>query len=148
MSLKAPGNAKTSLTHPLRVDEVAAGRAGGLIGITFCPGKSGSSLRGLPWARDLNIDLDAVKAWGADAVVTLIEDHEFELLGVAGLGVQVRFRGMQWHHLPIVDVQIPDARFHPIPHRRVPIGAVLLMLSRAAGDGLRQWAPSAKSWEF
>jgi len=43
--------------------------------------------------------------------VTLIEDHEFELLGVTELGPQVHRRGIEWHHLPIADLQPPDARF-------------------------------------
>ena len=42
---------RTSQTHPLRIDEVAAGDAGGVIGITFCPGKQGDSYSGVPWAR-------------------------------------------------------------------------------------------------
>lgn len=102
---------RTSQTHPLRIDEVQAGHAGGIVGITFCPGKQGDSYTGAPWARDLDIDLDAIARWGARAVVTLIEDHEFEMLGVPGLGSAVRERGIEWHHLPIVDVQPPDARF-------------------------------------
>ena len=104
-------NTRTSLSHPLRIDEVKAGDAGGLIGITFCPGKCGSSLFGWEWKRDLAADLDVIALWRPTAVVTLVEDHELELLGVSELGVQVRARGMAWHHLPIVDVQPPDARF-------------------------------------
>ena len=49
--------------------------------------------------------------WRADAVVTLIEDHEFEMLGVPQLGEQVLARGIAWHHLPIKDVAPPDSRF-------------------------------------
>jgi len=106
-----PWGARTSLSHPLRVDAVAATPAGGLIGITFCPGKCGASLYGPRWQRDLALDLDAVKLWGAAAVVTLIEDHELELLGVRTLGAQVQARGMAWCHLPIADVSAPNARF-------------------------------------
>ncbi len=102
---------RTSLSHPLRIDEVMAGHAGGLIGITFCPGKRGSSGRGFRWERDLTSDLDVVAQWRADAVVSLIEDHEFRMLGVAELGPKVRARGIEWHHLPIIDVQPPDERF-------------------------------------
>jgi len=107
----SPKNTRTSLTHPLRIDEVKAGNAGGLIGITFCPGKCASSLYGRDWKRDLAADLDIIALWRPAAVVTLVEDHELELLGVSELGTQVRARGMAWHHLPIVDVQPPDARF-------------------------------------
>jgi len=102
---------RTSLTHPLRIDEVVAGHAGGRIGICLCPGKQGESLLGARWARDLDADLAVIRHWRADAVVTLIEDHEFDMLGVTALGPQVRASGIDWHHLPIVDVQPPDRRF-------------------------------------
>jgi hypothetical protein len=102
---------RTSGSHPLRIDEVVAGDAGGRIGITFCPGKCGPSGSGYVWQRDLAADLDVVTTWKPDAVVTLIENHEFAMLGVAGLGDQVEQRGIKWHHLPIVDVRPPDARF-------------------------------------
>lgn len=102
---------RTSLSHPLRIDAVRAGSAGGLIGITFCPGKCGDSAGSHRWERDLTADLDAIALWRPDAVLTLIEDHEFRSLGVTHLGAQVRARGIEWHHLPIVDVQPPDARF-------------------------------------
>jgi protein-tyrosine phosphatase len=102
---------RTSASHPLRIDAVEVGRAGGRIGITFCPGKRGDSLRGAPWERDLDADIDAIVRWGAYAVVTLIEEHEFSSLGVAGLGPAVVARGLTWHHLPIEDERAPDHRF-------------------------------------
>jgi len=102
---------KTSVTHPLQIAEVTAGAGFGRIGVTFCPGKKGPSLYGGGWYRDLGIDLDAIRDWGAATIVTLIEDHEFELLGVSELGDEVRHRSMQWLHLPIRDVSVPDAGF-------------------------------------
>jgi protein-tyrosine phosphatase len=63
------------------------------------------------WDRDLAIDLDAIRGWGATAVVTLLEPHEMKLLKVERLGEEVLSRHMEWFHLPIVDVSIPDARF-------------------------------------
>jgi protein-tyrosine phosphatase len=63
------------------------------------------------WDRDLAIDLDAIRDWGATAVVTLLEPHEMKQLKVERLGEQVLSRQMEWFHLPIVDVSIPDGRF-------------------------------------
>jgi protein-tyrosine phosphatase len=63
------------------------------------------------WDRDLALDLDAVQKWGASAVVTLIEDHELQLLRVSNLGKEVRRRGMAWFHLPIADVSVPGPDF-------------------------------------
>jgi len=63
------------------------------------------------WDRDLGIDLDAIRAWGATAVITLITYEELALLGVESLGEEVARRHMTWFHLPIVDVSIPDTAF-------------------------------------
>jgi hypothetical protein len=67
---------RTSNSDPLRIDEVNAGDAGGLIGITLCPGKCD---RGSRWARDLATDLDVIAAWQPRAMVTLIEGHDSAL---------------------------------------------------------------------
>lgn len=96
---------RTSITHPLRIDELAL--ANGRLGITFCPGKKGASVFGAAWDRDLDLDLDAVKGWGANAVLSLIEDHEFEMLGIPELGEAVKARGIEWEHFPIRDLDTP-----------------------------------------
>ena len=126
-----PGEAvRTSLSHPLWIDAVPAGDAGGQIGITFCPGKHDTSNRGVVWQRDLALDLDTISAWGPAAIVTLIEDFEFAMLGVPELGRQIQSRGIDWHHLPIMDVSPPDARFEAGWLRS---GPVLLAQLRAGG---------------
>ncbi len=63
------------------------------------------------WERDLCTDVDALKHWGAAAVISLIEDHEIESLGVSRLGEEVLGRHMEWIHLPITDVSVPGRRF-------------------------------------
>jgi ADP-ribosyl-[dinitrogen reductase] hydrolase len=50
--------------------------------------------------------------------VTLIEDHEFELLGVKSLPEEVEALGMRWWHLPIRDMDTPDEGFE-IRWRRI-----------------------------
>jgi ADP-ribosyl-[dinitrogen reductase] hydrolase len=102
---------KTSQSHPLQIATVPAGAGLGSVGLTFCPGKrDGHAMTG-SWDRDLGIDLDAIRAWGATALITLITDEELALLGVERLGEEVMRRDMAWFHLPIVDVSIPDAAF-------------------------------------
>lgn len=100
---------RTSLSHPLQIATLPVGS--GAVGVTFCPGKQGDSVFGAPWARDIAIDLDAIQAWGAAAVVTLVEQHELAFLGVPDLGQRVVQRGMTWHHLPIVDLNAPGPTF-------------------------------------
>ena len=98
---------RTSSSHPLQIAFVQARGNGGRIGITFCPGKKQHDALTGAWDRDLCVDLDAIHASGAAAVVTLIEPSEFLSLGVDRLGEEVRARHMDWFHLPIADVSIP-----------------------------------------
>lgn len=107
----AVGMIRTSASHPLRINEIQIGNRGGLLGITFCPGKQGYASAGFRWERSLEADLDVIARWQPVAMLTLIEDHEFAMLGVPHLGREVRQRGIVWHHMPITDVQPPDARF-------------------------------------
>jgi ADP-ribosyl-[dinitrogen reductase] hydrolase len=102
---------RTSLSDPLKIADVCAGPRFGRIGITFCPGKTDPLAMTGGWNRDLALDLDAVRDWGATAVVTLVEPKELDLLKVPSLGEEVERRHMVWVHLPIVDVSAPDERF-------------------------------------
>ena len=79
--------------------------------MAFCPGKKGDAVNGAVWDRDLGADLAAIRDWGATALVSLTEDHEFDLLQVPGLGEQAAAMGIEWHHLPIADMNIQDAGF-------------------------------------
>ena len=63
------------------------------------------------WCRDLDLDLDAIRDWGAVALVSLIEQHEIADLGVHALRAEVVRRHMDWLHLPIRDVSIPGPDF-------------------------------------
>jgi ADP-ribosyl-[dinitrogen reductase] hydrolase len=102
---------RTSRSHPLQIAEVMAPGAKGKIGITFCPGKKQPHAVTGAWDRDLGLDLDAIKAWGAATIITLIEPHEMKALGVEALGQEAQARGMGWLHMPITDVSTPDHRF-------------------------------------
>lgn len=104
-------NVLTSLNCPLRVASVHAGPALGAVGVTLCPGKKqGVSVSGA-WQRDMEADIDAVQRWGAAAVVTLMPQHELQAVQADHMGAACEARGIEWHHLPIQDVDVPDAAF-------------------------------------
>lgn len=96
---------RDSISHPLRIDSLPVGN--GHLGLTLCPGKKGDSIYGAGWDRDLNVDLDVIKAWGAVAVLTLIEESEFDMLSVNRLGGAVKASGLDWHHFPVPDLEVP-----------------------------------------
>ena len=129
-----PMTSKNSENSPLHIAEVRLEQGGGSLGLTLCPGKKDVSRS---WNRDLGADLRAIRAWGATTVVTLIEDHEFRLLRIESLADDVRALGMNWVHLPIVDVSIPDSRFEgawvsdgPKLHDRLDAGERILIHCR------------------
>ena len=101
----------TSENSPLRIASVAAGDGQGRIGITLCPGKTDPAAMSGPVARDPDTDLDAIRGWGASAVVTLITDEEIDHLGVRDIEEAVRDRHMEWWHAPMPDGMPPGADF-------------------------------------
>ena len=119
---------RTSETDPLEIATVAADAAKGAIGLTLCPGKHDPVAMSGAWARDLDTDLAAIRAWGAVALVSLIEDHEFVLLRVPDLGRRAQALGLDWLHLPIMDVSVPGEAFESRWKRSGPV--ILSVLQR------------------
>src|SRR5659263_4120 len=75
----------TSHSHPLRIDDVDIPGVPGTIGITLCPGKVQSGAISGSWERDLRIDIQAVKSWGATAWLNLLTTKEMLDLKVGNL---------------------------------------------------------------
>ena len=96
---------RTSLTHTLVVDSVET-PGGGRIGMTICPGKKPARAASGSWNRDLDADLDAIRDWGAEVLLSLIEPAEYSLLGVENLPEKARAR-MAHLALPVPDYGLP-----------------------------------------
>jgi protein-tyrosine phosphatase len=105
---------RTSDSHPLRIDFVSVPGTTGRIGLTFCPGKCSEGLYGGTWERDLGKDLAAIKAWGACSLITLMEAHEFVLIGVPQFMEVLTNSDIEWQHLPIQDMQPPNDAFETL----------------------------------
>ncbi|GAB5357011.1 hypothetical protein AAMO2058_000337000 [Amorphochlora amoebiformis] len=75
---------------------------GSKIAICPCPGKR---------ERELPRDLDQLKKWGADAIVTLVERDELRMLRVGDIESETVKRGMKWYHCPIPDFTDPGGPF-------------------------------------
>ena len=121
---------RSSTTHPLHIAPVSLPDGAGVLGITFCPGKCDLDAHDGPWSRDLPLDLGAIRAWGANALVTLLEGHEFDLLHVHRLGDMAEAASLEWHHLPIPDRGEPGWHYE---RRWIYSGARLRRLLRRGG---------------
>ena len=103
---------KTSLTHPLVVNEVVVPGTAGRIGMTLCPGRSDDqSIYGNRWRRDLIIDLEAIRRLEPEMLITLNQPFEFKALGVPDFQATVGASGLKWRHLPIPDGGVPGPDF-------------------------------------
>lgn len=100
-----------SHNSPLQLGQLPVGPHLGIVGFTLCPGKKqGHSVSGV-WQRDMDIDLDLIQRWGAAAVLTLMPLDELRAVQADGIGEACEARSMEWYHLPITDVDVPDAAF-------------------------------------
>ena len=95
----------------LRIDAVDVPRHAGRIGLCACPGGRRSLVVDHDPIIDLVNDLEAIHAFGASGVVTLVDDRELVSLGIESLPVHIQRKGLWWKHLPIADMGIPNAHF-------------------------------------
>lgn len=100
-----------SHNSPLQLGQLSVGPRLGAVGFTICPGKKQANSVSGHWRRDMDVDLDTIRRWGAAAVVTLMPMDELHAVQAGGIGDACEARGMEWYHLPITDVDVPDAAF-------------------------------------
>ena len=98
------------LSGPLRIAEVPIPVSGSL-GITHCPGRNRIDSAGYQWKRILRDDLRDLMAWGAGAVLTLVEKYEFAQLGVPEFAAEMRRSRLVWYHMAIPDMSTPGKVF-------------------------------------
>lgn len=79
--------------------------------LTHLPGRRHTDRRGRVWSRDLETDLQALKNWGADAVICLVEPPELTAMGVPDYAQGLRNLGLRLFHLPIRDMSTPGQAF-------------------------------------
>lgn len=100
---------KTSETSPLRVDflPVAALDLRGRVGMTLAPGKKAPGASGR-WDRSLEADLDRIRnVFRAGVLVSLVEDHELDALGIGALPAACARHGLDLVRFPIADGGVP-----------------------------------------
>lgn len=76
-----------------------------------CPGGRRAHTLDFDAQADLIRDLAAIEAFGARFLVTLMEERELDMLGVHTLPIEARRAGLEWKHLPILDMCVPTAVF-------------------------------------
>ncbi|AWB06347.1 phosphatase [Azospirillum humicireducens] len=101
----------TSATHPMEIVEVPVPGAAGHIGVTFCPGRKDRDPVSGGWNRDMAADLQAIRRWGANAIISLLTPRETRVLGVERLAHEAGLHGIDLFRCPIFDQHPPDEEF-------------------------------------
>lgn len=95
----------------LHIDTVEIPGVSGVIGMCACPGS------GYLWGthsneeRGVESDLNTLRDWGADGIVSFIQPMEFHMVHAPDMGSLIQERGMWWKHLPIQDMSTPSKKF-------------------------------------
>ena len=99
-------------SKPNSIDTLEIPGITGKLGLAACPGVRQSQAKNdRETRRRAKQDLRAITRWGADGVVTLMEDDELERLGLYDLPDMIESQGLWWKYLPIEDMYLPDDRF-------------------------------------
>ena len=106
--------ARTSVSHPLRVDwvdpDAVPAEAGwtGRLGMTFLPGKRAPGVDGQHW-RDLDLGLQRLREhWHADTFVLLVDDRQLEWTKVSGIEAAAADHDIELVRFPIPDGGTPS----------------------------------------
>ncbi len=103
---------KTSDSDPINVAFVEASSFSlpGRIGLTFAPGKKQPFGQTGHWDRDLDKDLSRLRSvYGTDVLVSLIEEHEFDRVGIPELRARTGLHEIESVWFPIRDGSIPQS---------------------------------------
>lgn len=96
--------------EPNNIDTIAVPGTVGCMGLVPCPGVRVHQQTGVN-RKHLVADIEALKEWGVNGLVSLIEPHEFKLNKVEALPQMLTDEGIWWLHLPIIDMDIPNQDF-------------------------------------
>lgn len=96
-------------SDPIRIDWIPTGLWPGRLGLTFAPGKKGGSVYqpGVIHNRNMEADMQALAQTGATVIAPLIEDFEFELLGMEGYHDAAAASSLMVAPCPIPDGGVP-----------------------------------------
>jgi len=96
--------------EPNKIDTIAVPGTVGCMGLVACPGVRVHQTTGVS-RKHMIADIAALKDWGVNGVVSLIESHEFKMNNVEELPDLLAEAGIWMLHLPIIDMEIPSQEF-------------------------------------
>jgi ADP-ribosylglycohydrolase/protein-tyrosine phosphatase len=100
---------KTSYSSPMQIKELPV--LNGVLGLSLCPGKKDVGWSGSIWCRDLDIDSQVIKDWGASVWLNLMEECDIKEVELTAdmFRNKTAELGIDYIHFPIVDQEIPTS---------------------------------------
>eukprot|EP01121_Diplochlamys_sp_Union-15-3_P003361 TRINITY_DN1320_c0_g1_i4.p1 TRINITY_DN1320_c0_g1~~TRINITY_DN1320_c0_g1_i4.p1 ORF type:complete len:323 (-),score=57.99 TRINITY_DN1320_c0_g1_i4:119-1087(-) len=96
---------KTSDSHPLVIDFIKSPLLGSSrLGMTMCPGRSKKT-----WRRTLASDINMLLNEKTEVLVTLVQQSEFDSMGIPNFVEEVQRANIEVLHFPIKDKWIPSS---------------------------------------
>lgn len=102
-------NFKRATPNP--IDTIVSPLFVGRIGLVACPGVRIKGGMNQKVNKNIKSDIQEIVDWGASGVVSLVEEHELSIAGVADLPDRLASAGLWWRHLPMMDMYIPEEDF-------------------------------------
>lgn len=96
---------------PNPIDTIEIPQFPGSLGLVGCPGTRIGGSPSRKAEKWLKSDIAEIHEWGANGVLTLMEEHELTYLGVPMLPKALDAAGLWWKHLPIMDMHVPEQLF-------------------------------------
>lgn len=90
---------------------VGLGRIRGQIAMACCPGRSQSLPLPSSDARALQRDVGTIERWGAQVLVTLLDDSELSKFHLQALPQLLSASRIVWQHAPLNPKRLPDLGF-------------------------------------
>jgi ADP-ribosyl-[dinitrogen reductase] hydrolase len=100
---------------------VGTGRGRGQVGMTGCPGRGATWMLPGGSDRELERDVEILARWGAQALVTLLDDIELARLRLHSLPGLLSSAGITWYRAPLAPEQIATADFESVWSRVGPV---------------------------
>lgn len=103
-----------SVTSSFALAVVGTGRGRGQIGMACCPGRATTWIVPNGSERELGRDVETLARWGAQALVTLLDDVELARLRLNRLPSVLSAAAIAWYRAPLSPDQVGTAEFEAV----------------------------------
>jgi protein-tyrosine phosphatase len=110
-----------NITSTFALAVVGTGRGRGQIGMACCPGRTATWVLPNGSERELERDVETLARWGAQALVTLLDDVELARLRLNRLPSLLSAASIAWYRAPLTSDQAGTTEFEAVWSKIGPV---------------------------